>query len=164
MHVLRVLFNSIWKLRLEYLRAFYIILKMCFVFCENYMSYDAHFHILSNLIFFVLKRVYYFYSFTQEISDKILKKSICIFWGGIYMDIYWLIKKTFKILKIELNSATLLSIKMLIFLNKSKISWKFSLQRKKDALEINCKKLVYMQNITKCFCIWATDWITNTWQ
>lgn len=96
MHVLRVLLNSIWKLRLEYLRAFYIILKMCFVFCENYMSYDAHFHIWSNLILFVINRVYFFYSFTQEISDKILKKSICIFWGGIYMDIYLLIKKHLK--------------------------------------------------------------------
>lgn len=82
---------------------------MCFVFCENYTSYDAHFHILSNLI-------YYFYSFTQEISDKILKKSICVFWGGIYMNIY-LLFKSFKILKIELYSAKHQNVNI-FFLNK----------------------------------------------
>lgn len=88
------------------------------------MSYDAHFHILSNLIFFVLKRVYYFYSFTQEISDKILKKSICVFWGGIYMNIY-LLFKSFKILKIELYSAKHQNVNI-FFLNKKYHENKFA--------------------------------------
>lgn len=116
---------------------------MCFVFCENYMSYDAHFHILSNLIFFVLKRVYYFYSFTQEISDKILKKSICIFWGGIYMNIYLLIK-SFKILKIELYSAKHQNVNIFF---KIKNTMKISLQRK-GRFRNELQKWVYMQNIT----------------
>lgn len=119
---------------------------MCFVFCENYMSYDAHFHILSNLIFFVLKRVYYFYSFTQEISDKILKKSICIFWGGIYMNIY-LLFKSFKILKIELYSAKHQNVNI-FFLNKK--TMKISLQRK-GRFRNESQKWVYMQNITNVF-------------
>lgn len=119
---------------------------MCFVFCENYMSYDAHFHILSNLIFFVLKRVYYFYSFTQEISDKILKKSICIFWGGIYMNIY-LLFKSFKILKIELYSAKHQNVNI-FFLNKN--TMKISLQRK-GRFRNESQKWVYMQNITNVF-------------
>lgn len=119
---------------------------MCFVFCENYMSYDAHFHILSNLIFFVLKRVYYFYSFTQEISDKILKKSICIFWGGIYMNIY-LLFKSFKILKIELYSAKHQNVNIFF---KIKNTMKISLQRK-GRFRNESQKWVYMQNITNVF-------------